>query len=178
MESKKIVIYGSILSFLIAIGLFGYTVYASKMLSYLSSDPKACINCHTMNSAYATWSKGSHKNVASCVDCHLPVGDVIAKYQAKAIDGWNHSVAFTMNTYENNIDISEDGANRVQANCIRCHGDVTSQMGINADKYHSNSPDSLKVDRKCWDCHKFTPHGKVRSLTSTPYSIGVKERMK
>jgi cytochrome c nitrite reductase small subunit len=51
-------------------------------------------------------------------------------------------------------------------------------MGINADKYHSNSPDSLKVDRKCWDCHKFTPHGKVRSLTSTPYSIGVKERMK
>ncbi len=178
MEKNKIVVYGSILSFLIAIGLFGYTVYASNMLSYLSSDPKACINCHTMNSAYETWSKSSHKNVATCVDCHLPVGDEVAKYTAKAIDGWNHSVAFTMNSYEHNIDISDDGANRVQANCIRCHSTQIETMASNADKYHSGDANSLNADRKCWSCHKFTPHGKVRSLTSTPYSIGVKERMK
>ena len=42
------------------------------------------------------------------------MGDEIAKYKAKSIDGWNHSVAFTLNTYKNNIQISEDGANRVQ----------------------------------------------------------------
>jgi hypothetical protein len=58
--NKKIVIYGTILSLIIAGGLFLYTVYASQMLSYLSSNPKACINCHTMNSAYATWEKSSH----------------------------------------------------------------------------------------------------------------------
>ncbi len=112
MERNRIVVYGSILSFLIAIGLFGYTVYASNMMSYLSSDPKACINCHTMNSAYTTWSKSSHKDVATCVDCHLPVGDEVAKYKAKAIDGWNHSVAMTLNSYKNNIQIGEDGASR------------------------------------------------------------------
>lgn len=174
MEKNKIVIYGSILAFLIAVGLFVYTLNASKALSYLSSDPKACINCHTMNSAYATWSTSSHKNTAKCIDCHLPVGDVVKKYTAKAIDGWNHSVAMTLKTYEHNIDISEDGANRVQANCVRCHSNLTSTMAANADKNHSGE----NSERKCWECHKYTPHGKVRSLTSSPFSIGVKEKMK
>lgn len=174
MEKNKIVIYGSILAFFIAVGLFAYTVNASKMLSYLSSDPKACINCHTMNSAYATWATGSHKNVATCVDCHLPVGDVVEKYKAKSIDGWNHSVAMTLNTYKNNIRISEDAAERVQANCVRCHTTATSTMASNADKYHSGDEESLIAGRKCWECHKYTPHGKVRSLTSTPFNLSVK----
>ena len=178
MEKNKIVIYGSILAFFIAVGLFVYTVNASKMLSYLSSNPKACINCHTMNSAYATWATGSHKNVATCVDCHLPVGDVIKKYTAKAVDGWNHSVAMTLNTYEHNIDISDDAAVRVQTNCIRCHSKTTSSMATNVDKNHNGNEESLVNGRKCWECHKYTPHGKVRSLTSTPFNIGVKEQMK
>lgn len=177
-KNKKIVVYGTVLSLLIAASLFVYTVYASNMLSYLSSDPKACINCHTMNSAYATWQRSSHRNVAKCVDCHLPAGDVVAKYKSKAIDGWNHSVAFTLNTYENNIQISDDGASRVQANCIRCHTSESATLKLNADKYHSGKDGSLETGRKCWECHKYVPHGKVRSLISTPYNLGVKEKMK
>lgn len=178
MKKNKAVVLVSIFTFLIAVGLFAYTVNESKMLSYLSSDPKACINCHTMNSAYTTWSKSSHKNVAGCIDCHLPHGDIVAKYKAKSIDGWNHSVAFTTNSYKNNIKISEDGANRVQDNCIRCHSSQIQTMAENANNYHGDSDFSLKGDRKCWECHKYTPHGKVRSLNSTPFSIGVKEQMK
>ncbi|AXH14047.1 cytochrome c nitrite reductase small subunit [Malaciobacter mytili] len=177
-KNKKIVVYGTVLSLLVAASLFVYTVYASNMLSYLSSDPKACINCHTMNSAFATWENSSHKNVAGCVDCHLPVDNFVAKYKSKAIDGWNHSVAFTLNTYENNIHISDDGANRVQANCVRCHASENATLKMNADKYHSGEDGSLENGRKCWECHKYVPHGKVRSLVSTPYNIGVKEKMK
>ncbi len=177
-KNKKIVVYGTVLSLLVAASLFVYTVYASNMLSYLSSDPKACINCHTMNSAFSTWENSSHKNVAGCVDCHLPVDNFVAKYKSKAIDGWNHSVAFTLNTYENNIQISDDGANRVQANCVRCHASENAMLKINADKYHSGEDGSLENGRKCWECHKYVPHGKVRSLISTPYNIGVKEKMK
>lgn len=177
-KNKKIVVYGTVLSLLVAASLFVYTVYASNMLSYLSSDPKACINCHTMNSAFATWENSSHKNVAGCVDCHLPVDNFVAKYKSKAIDGWNHSVAFTLNTYENNIHISDDGANRVQANCVRCHASENATLKMNADKYHSGEGGSLENGRKCWECHKYVPHGKVRSLISTPYNIGVKEKMK
>ncbi|QOY52462.1 cytochrome c nitrite reductase small subunit [Candidatus Sulfurimonas baltica] len=178
MKKNVVIMYGSILTFLIAIGFFVYTLDASKALSYLSSDPRACVNCHTMNSAYATWSRSSHKDVATCVDCHLPVGDAVKKYAAKAKDGWNHSVAMTLKSYGNNLTISEDGANRVQENCIRCHSNLTSVMAVNAIRGHSNSNKSLKNERKCWECHKYTPHGKVRSLTSTPYNLGVKEKIK
>ncbi|MDX4037516.1 cytochrome c nitrite reductase small subunit [Aliarcobacter skirrowii] len=175
-RNKKLFIYGTILSVIIAAGLFVYTMYASSMLSYLSSDPKACINCHVMHSAYTTWNNSSHKNVTKCVDCHLPVGDEIAKYTAKAIDGWNHSVAFTLNTYKNNIRISDNAAERVQANCVRCHSGVSETVEKNASFYHSNG--NIDQTRKCWECHKEVPHGKVRSLISTPYSLGIKEHLK
>ncbi len=177
-KNQKVVVYGALFSFLIAISLFAYTVYASNMLSYLSSDPKACINCHTMHSAYATWERSSHKDVAKCVDCHLPVDNVVNKYKAKAIDGWNHSVAFTMNTYKNNIQIGEDGANRVQANCVRCHSNLNNTLMENSSNYHNMNTQNLENTRKCWECHKHVPHGKVRSLMSTPYNLGIQEKLK
>jgi cytochrome c nitrite reductase small subunit len=177
-NNKKVVVYGAVFSFLIAISLFAYTVYASNMLSYLSSDPKACINCHTMHSAYATWEKSSHKNVATCVDCHLPVDSFVEKYKAKAIDGWNHSVAFTLNTYNNNIKISEDGASRVQANCVRCHSSISESLTDNSNNYHSTTEGNIENTRKCWECHKYVPHGKVRSLIATPYNLGIHDKLK
>ena len=109
-------------------------------------------------------------------DCHLPVGDEVAKYTAKAIDGWNHSVAFTLNTYKNNIRISDNAAERVQANCVRCHSGVSETVQKNASSYHNKG--NFDKDRKCWECHKYVPHGKVRSLISTPYSLGIKEHLK
>lgn len=146
------------------------------MPSYLSSDPKACINCHVMNTQYATWQHSSHANVASCVDCHLPTDNFFEKYKAKTIDGWNHSVAFTMGTYDNAMKISEYGAERVQKNCISCHKSVTSTMSSNAKNYHNfDDKSSIENGRKCWDCHKSVPHGKVRGLSTTPNNLGIKE---
>lgn len=144
------------------------------MLSYLSSDPKACINCHVMNSQYATWQHSAHREKATCIECHLPTDSFVNKWVAKAKDGFNHAYAMTFNTYKHNIEISEDGANRVQANCISCHKELTSQMAQNATNYH-NGENALQQERKCWDCHKGVPHGTTRSLTATPYNLGVKE---
>ena len=166
----------AILAFIIALVFFGYMVHHSQALSYMSSDPKACINCHVMNTQYATWQHSSHARVASCVDCHLPTDGNFNKYKAKAIDGWNHSVAFTMDTYEQAIQISEYGAQRVQDNCIACHSSLASQIVVNAGKYHNYDDPSLKTGRKCWDCHKSVPHGKVRGVSTTPYNLGVKEK--
>ena len=55
MESRKTLEYITLLTVIIALGLFLYLVKISKALSYLSADPKACINCHVMNTQYATW---------------------------------------------------------------------------------------------------------------------------
>lgn len=175
MNKSKFLVYSSLAVFAIAIGLFVYLVNASKALSYLSSDPKACINCHVMNSQYATWQHSSHAERATCIECHLPTTNIVQKYIAKARDGWNHSVAFTLDTYNHSIKISEDGAKRVQENCISCHASLSSTLLDNADKYHNFKDAKGASERMCWECHKTVPHGKTRSLTTTPDTLGVKE---
>lgn len=158
----------------ITLGMIIYTAKISKAHSYLSKDPKACINCHVMNTQYATWQHSSHKDVG-CIECHLPTDSIVEKYAAKAIDGWNHSLAFTLGTYDPAIKISDYGAKRVQKNCKSCHEQLTSTLEKNhfANHHFGNSED--QDERKCWSCHKSVPHGKVRSTTTIPYNLGVKE---
>ena len=175
MKNSKFLKYAALCVFVIAIGFFAYIINISKALSYLSSDPKACINCHVMNSQYATWQHSSHAERANCVDCHLPRDNMVNKYIAKAKDGYNHTVAFTFNTYKNAIKISDDGAKRVQENCISCHQSLTSGMVSNSDLNHRYDDPSVATGRRCWECHKGVPHGKVRGLTTTPDNLGVKE---
>ena len=79
MKNNKFLKYGALLVFAIAIGVFIYVITISKALSYLSSDPKACINCHVMNTQYATWQHSSHAQRATCVECHLPRDNMIDK---------------------------------------------------------------------------------------------------
>lgn len=174
MRKGGLVLPASIFTFIIAIVMFGYLLYASKAFSYLSTDPLACINCHVMNTQYATWQHSSHRNTATCVDCHLPHESFTDKYLAKARDGWNHSVAFTLNSYEPNLQISEDGASRVQANCIACHAKLAEVIVSNQSRYHDFTGTPAQ-DRKCWECHREVPHGRVRNISSTPYNLGVRE---
>jgi len=44
----------------IFVGLFTYSFFASRAYSYLSDEPKTCVNCHLMAPYYATWMHGSH----------------------------------------------------------------------------------------------------------------------
>jgi cytochrome c nitrite reductase small subunit len=175
MKPSRVLAFSSVATFVIAVGLFVYLMNASKALSYLSSDPKACINCHVMNTQYATWQHSSHAQRADCVGCHLPQEGFINKYIEKGRDGWNHSVAFTFNTFENAIQISDHGSERVQVNCIACHEDAVEIMIDNEARYSDLSQGIQPVERKCWDCHREVAHGKTRSLTTTPYALDVRE---
>ena len=174
METSNIMKYIALGSVITAIGMFAYVVNASNMMSYLSEDPRVCINCHVMNTQYATWQHSSHRESANCVDCHLPRDSFVDKMIAKSRDGLNHASAMTFKTYPNNIRISDDASKRIQASCISCHQRNVSQMIENTKSYSKNGKGS-QVDRNCWDCHRMTPHGFTRSLTTTPNNIGVKE---
>lgn len=176
METNNIVKYIAIASVITAIGLFAYVVNASNMISYLSEDPKVCINCHVMNTQYSSWQHSSHREKATCVQCHLPQDSFIDKMIAKSRDGFNHSMAMTFKTYESSIRVSDDAAKRIQANCIYCHKETVSQMVDNSRLYQKNGGSS-QVDRSCRDCHR-TPHDSIRSLLSAPNAIGVKELFK
>lgn len=175
MKPSKMIVYSSVVAFAIAVVLFVYLVNASKALSYLSTDPQACVNCHVMNTQYVTWQHSSHAQRSNCVECHLPQEGLFAKYFEKGRDGWNHSVAFTFNTFENSIQISDHGADRVQANCIACHENLVETMMANENRYVDGDGGIKPTDRKCWECHREVAHGKTRSLTTTPYALDVRD---
>jgi len=175
METKNMLKSVSILSVLAAVGMFTYVVHASNMFSYLSEDPKVCINCHTMNTQYATWQHSSHRGRATCVECHLPKGSLVDKIFAKSRDGFKHSYAMTFRTYEtHNIRASKSAQKRIQANCIACHREIVSQITAYSKLYQTKE-ESGQMARKCWGCHRDVPHGTTRSLTTTPDNLGVKE---
>lgn len=154
------------ISVVAVIGLFSYLVAESQMLSYLSNEPEVCINCHTMQVHYDSWRHSSHREQATCVDCHLPQNGTLEKLAAKARDGFAHSTAMTFDTYGYNLRISDGAATRIQANCIRCHESEVSQMAENAAPY-DRTPSHVPMGRMCWDCHRTVPHGTTRNITST-----------
>lgn len=147
-------------------GLAAYVFYISNAGSYISDDPKTCINCHVMNNHYASWANSSHREKASCNDCHVPHDSFINKYYFKGKDGLRHATIFTLRNEPQVIVIKDEGAEVVQQNCIRCHNDlITDNKMLTKTKEF----DHFRTDgRKCWECHREVPHGRVKSLSSAP----------
>lgn len=147
------------------IGLMAYAFYMSNAASYLSDDPKTCVNCHIMAPEYATWQHSSHREHANCNDCHVPHNNVINKYFFKAKDGLRHAAMFTARLEPQTIFIKEAGKEVVQNNCIRCHVKLIadSKLLVQTDTYFGHFQ-----DRQCWECHREVPHGRVNSLSSSP----------
>ena len=133
------------------IGLGAYTFNYGEGLSYFSTDPKACVNCHIMNDEYVSWQKAGHHQAAKCVDCHLP-HEFVPKYMAKADNGWRHSKAFTLQNFHEPIQITPRNADILQANCIRCHGDFVHELVSGA---RAPTRDSVQ----CVHCHRGVGHG-------------------
>lgn len=150
-------------------GLGAYSIYLSKAWSYLSEDPKTCVNCHVMATQYVTWNHSSHREVANCNDCHVPHDNSFNKYYFKAKDGLNHASLFTIRAERQVINIAKESKEVVKENCIRCHTHLFDQS-----KLISQTKGNYQVhntDRKCWECHRDIPHGNVRSLSSVPNAM-------
>ncbi|TRX70468.1 cytochrome c nitrite reductase small subunit [Carboxylicivirga sp. M1479] len=147
------------------VGLGFYVFYVSRAHSYLSDDPKTCVNCHIMGPQYATWNHSAHREAATCNDCHVPHDNVFNTYYFKAKDGMRHATMFTLRAEPQVIFIKEEGQHVVQQNCVRCHTQL-----ITNDKVLAQVPDVHQNidDRFCWECHRETPHGRVNSLSSVP----------
>jgi cytochrome c nitrite reductase small subunit len=149
-------------------GLFILIIHISNATSYLSDEPKTCLNCHVMYPHYASWSKSSHQASATCVDCHVPQDNFFRKYAFKARDGFMHSTYFTFRWEPQVLKIKSGGTKVVQENCIRCHlqqVDMVQIVEVTRDMAGQGD------GKLCWECHREIPHGTVKSLSSSPHSI-------
>jgi cytochrome c nitrite reductase small subunit len=142
-------------------GAAGYTAHYASATSYLSDDPKACINCHIMNEQYNAWSSSPHHARASCNDCHVPHDSVLSKYYVKAEHGYRHSKGFTFQDFHEPIQMKESSRRVVIDNCVRCHEAMTHEIRLAAP---GNAPGSagLTGGVDCLHCHSSVAHGATR----------------
>lgn len=147
-RSLQIALVGGILILLGAlVGLSGFTFTYARGASYLSNDPETCVNCHIMRDQYDAWRVSSHRNVATCNDCHTP-HDFLGKWITKGINGFNHGLAFTTGNYPEVIHIRDHNADIAQENCVACHQTLVGQVyGYHAD-----------TERRCVECHGNVGH--------------------
>ena len=135
------------------LGLGSYTFDYGEGLSYFSTDPAPCANCHIMNDQYDSWTKAGHHQAAVCVDCHLPHA-FIPKYIAKADNGYHHSKGFTFMDFHEPIMIKPGNARILQENCLRCHGDFVHDIVAGSKSAHAASEGI-----SCVHCHRNVGHG-------------------
>ena len=84
------------------------------------------------------------------------------------MDGLRHATIFTLRAEPQVIQIKEAGAEAVQNNCIRCHSNVITDTRMMRPEYTQNDQ---RKERKCWECHREAPHGRVKGLSTTPYAL-------
>ena len=151
----------------IFVGLGVFSFYISNAPSYLGDKPETCINCHIMAPQYQTWVHSSHREVTNCNDCHVPHNNFVNKYYFKAKDGVRHAAIFTLRKEPQVIFIKEEGRDVVHKNCIRCHSEIITDSRLLA---YNNQTHEFRMERRCADCHRETPHGRVNSLSSVPWA--------
>ncbi len=134
-------------------GVSGFTFRYAEGFSYLSNDPKVCVNCHIMNDEYDSWRKGPHHSFATCNDCHVPPG-FPGKYIAKASNGYHHSKGFTFQDFHEPILIKEKNSQLLQDNCLRCHGDFVHEI-VRGSTWDDNAI-------RCVHCHRGVGHGAMK----------------
>jgi cytochrome c nitrite reductase small subunit len=138
----------------IVLGLGGFTFHYAEGLSYLSNDPRACVNCHIMRDQYDGWAHASHHAVATCNDCHTP-HDFIGKYVTKAENGFWHSKGFTFQDFHEPIRIRPKNSVILQANCVACHEALVSELNRHVSPAGVEEPN-------CVHCHAGVGHGPPR----------------
>lgn len=120
-------VIGASIGLVVGIGSFTF-IYADGA-AYLSDNPKACANCHVMREQFEGWSRSSHHAVATCNDCHTP-HDFAGKYFTKALNGFNHSLAFTLGGFPEPIRITPRNRAITEQTCRNCHATTTHAIDI------------------------------------------------
>lgn len=147
-------------------GIGGYTFSYAKGLSYLSTDPRACVNCHIMQHEYDGWQKASHHVAAVCdaeafwdaqkfpdgsafVDYkHAETGAPILKAQHPEFELWSQGIHA-----------------RSGVSCADCHMPYMREGATKVSDHWVRSP-LLNVNHACQTCHRAS-EGEMQARVAT-----------
>jgi cytochrome c nitrite reductase small subunit len=151
----------------------------------LSRSSKSCQKCHLLDNSYNTWKDGSHKEHATCSDCHLPHRGTsrYMVFQAKNAIKKLHS--FVENHSLSHDRMGNRAKNALYENCLRCHqeqvfntlrGSMETRVSNpevaalpesqkNCLKCHTSKiswhmPIEIEGTQLCWRCHRGTAHAR------------------
>jgi cytochrome c nitrite reductase small subunit len=133
----------------LAAGVGGYVFVYAEGASYLTDVPDACANCHVMAPHLDAWAKSSHHAVAVCNDCHAPRG-LFGKYTVKAINGYNHSLAFVSGDFKEPFQITPMNRRVTESACRVCHAEIVEAI----DHPWTVGDETLS----CVRCHAYVGH--------------------
>lgn len=146
------------------LGLGAYTFVYARGYSYMGSDPTACANCHVMQEYYSGWMKSPHHAAATCNDCHTP-HNLVGKYAIKAVNGFSHSLAFTIGPIPDTIIIKSHSEKVTEGACRSCHATLTETI----EGAHS------RQDISCLRCHADVGHGPASLVPGSTVSLSSSE---
>lgn len=118
------------------------------LVAHATDGPDFCGSCHVMESEVDSYLHASHREVASCGDCHIP-HDIITGSYYKAYTGVKDA-AFVMMGKTEHVEAGDLAKQIIQNNCLSCHSDLMSMVGDTKDEY----------GRYCFDCHTTVRHTK------------------
>ncbi len=144
--SSKIIVVSSVLGGM-ALGVAIYLFWYAKGYSYLSHDSTACLNCHVMREQFNSWNKASHHIVAQCNECHLS-GNLFSQMKTKILNGFFHSLAFTLQNFHEPIQIKARNRKVVESSCRSCHTSLLEASGIHI----------MNKEMSCVKCHNQVGH--------------------
>ena len=161
-----------IIAVLLLVIVVGGGVIAFKFYDFTQNNPKFCVSCHLMKSAYDAWSTSVHKGI-NCHECHhltIPEqnrllisfvlyrptsvpprhGKVIVPWKSCIKCHWEKDEKYPNAPKVNNSQMHARHVWMEQIECSKCHG------YIEHNQVHKFTPDP----RFCVKCHKGkTVHG-------------------
>lgn len=141
----------------------------SAQLVEETGDEHFCGSCHEMDIFCDQWREGPHgpgkKGIASatCVDCHLPHGNVVSylavKAKSGAIDVSSHIRGHEPDWVEN-LEHREDYT--YESGCLKCHVElVAPEISLKAYMAHRDVLTG-ETTETCISCHHESGHGKLK----------------
>ena len=87
---------------------------------------------------------------------------MVHKYFVKAMNGYHHSKAFTLQDFKEPIRIKPGNAQVLETNCLRCHGELTSESTAHGTLGVPTDPGRGADLYGCVRCHQEVGHGPQR----------------